>query len=177
MRDAFFTHAPSPLTELLRGALGDRGWRGVPGMQGAMHAQSRVEFAKEAQFSGGWEGDLDLHGAFWREVFVEPLAWQAEVVECPGLVLNFQFHGLAGLATENRRLEVVVVSFQVYLGFAAYILRTMIRGRDIAGWNCLCPRLRCYRGCGARARLHDELAWGVADWDGGCDRMVREVYY
>src|SRR5712664_2283169 len=75
---------------------------------------SNLAKSQEAQFSGWWEGDLDLHGPVRRQIFVESLGGQAEVVECPGLVLNRQFHGLSGLATEERRLEVIVVGLQVY---------------------------------------------------------------
>ena len=129
--------------------LAPMGWHGVPGQQGAVHAQRRVEFAKEAQFSGGWEGDLDLHGPFRRQIFVESLGRQAEVVECPGLVLNLQFHGLSGLATEERRLEVIVVGLQVYRSFAAHILRAVIRGRGIARRDCLSRGLHHHcRACG-----------------------------
>src|SRR5205823_2423469 len=133
------------------------------------------------------KGDLDLHSAFWRNISVESQGWEAEIVERPGLIFDLQFHRLSGLTSEERWLEVVVVGLQVYLSFAAYVLCAVVRGRSIAGRDPLSPGLRHHRrvrrpsrwdcGSGTRARLHDELAWGVADWHSCCDRMVHEIHH
>src|SRR5262249_19727337 len=107
---------------------------------------------KEAQLAGGWKGDCNLHGASRRKIFVNSQGWEAKIVERPGLVLDLQFHGLSRLATQERRLEVIVVGLQVHLSFSAHILRAVVRGRNVARWTPRSAGLGPHRRAGGTSR-------------------------
>jgi len=74
---------------------------GVSGQQFAIHAFRRVKLAKKAHHPRRREGDCNHHFSFRRDIHIQMLIRDAEVVQRTRLVLDFHLELLSGRASEK----------------------------------------------------------------------------
>src|SRR5215831_15017254 len=134
-----------------------------------------MEFAKEPHRTRRRENDLDHHFPLGGDVHVQVLVGEADIVQRPGLILDFEREPLARRPLQKCRLKVILVSLELDRLLAFHRQGAVVGDRHRA----LRGRLRCRGWCRAltyRARLYYNLARSVAHLDGGGHRATGHIH-
>ena len=106
---SLFCSAPEA-QPVLFGALGRNGLRiGISGQQLAIHPSRRVKLAKKVHHTGRRKSDFHRHFSLSRDIHIQVLIRDAEIVQRTRLVLDFHLELLSGRPSEKGWREVIVI--------------------------------------------------------------------
>src|SRR5262249_42304305 len=81
----------------------------ISSQQLAIHASRRVKLAKKVHYTGRRESDFHRHFSLSRDIYVQVLIRDAEIVLRTRLVLDFHLELLSGRPPEKGGREVIVI--------------------------------------------------------------------